>query len=146
MTPPAIPPVRSLGKTPSVLVLAAAGGNITQELSNLNVLYKFRGSQYFSRLMMLSTENLLFLLEPSTEHVIHCAPGTKVGLIPLGHKCEGVNTRGLRWDLRGNELQFGGLVSSSNEITRDQSRQPVGQATVHITGCHPLLFVVDFRD
>jgi thiamine pyrophosphokinase len=39
-----------------------------------------------------------------------------VGLIPLGGRCERVTTRGFQWDLDGDALEFGKLVSTSNRI------------------------------
>jgi thiamine pyrophosphokinase len=36
--------------------------------------------------------------------------------VPLGGPCAHVRTSGLRWDLHGEPLAFGGMVSTSNEI------------------------------
>jgi len=114
-----------------VLILGGMGGNFTQELSNLNALYENKPR----RIVLLSDENVLFLLKPG-KHVIACQPLTKVGLIPLGERCEEATTTGLKWNLKRQALQFGGLVSSSNEMVENR-------ATIEVS--HPLLWTCDFR-
>ena len=54
------------------------------------------------------------------------------GLIPLGTMCT-VSSTGFKWDLDKQELRFGGLVSSSNELV-------ACEATVTTTA--PLLFTL----
>jgi len=56
--------------------------------------------------------------------------GPTVGLIPIGCMCDGVITRGFKWDLDGSiPLEFGGLVSTSNraedEVLTVECRQPL---------------------
>jgi thiamine pyrophosphokinase len=40
--------------------------------------------------------------------------GPSCGLLPLGGKVRNIWTKGLKWDLDGQSMQMGGLVSSSN--------------------------------
>jgi len=115
----------------SVLILGGMGGNFTQEISNLNVLYLYPNKKIF----FLSNENLLFLLWPG-EHLIHCRSETKVGLIPLGCSCHSITTTGLKWNLNKQALTFGGLVSSSNEMEKNEAFVDVSD---------PILWIVDFR-
>ena len=61
--------------------------------------------------------------------------GGTCGLVPIGGPCERVLTSGLRWDLDGSKpLEFGGLVSSSNEVRDDAM-----SVTVHNSS--PLLWI-----
>eukprot|EP01117_Protostelium_nocturnum_P004911 TRINITY_DN1779_c0_g1_i5.p1 TRINITY_DN1779_c0_g1~~TRINITY_DN1779_c0_g1_i5.p1 ORF type:complete len:247 (+),score=63.65 TRINITY_DN1779_c0_g1_i5:230-970(+) len=114
-----------------ILVVGSLGGNVSQELSNMNVLYS-----HSQEILLYGRENLIFLLSPHHSHFIHCKEGTKVGLIPLGNPCESVDSKGLKWDIGGRKLEFGGLVSTSNEIS---------SSPILIKSSHPLLFSIDFR-
>ena len=77
-----------------VVIIGGLGGNFTQTLSNLNALYLFP----YKKISLVSDENVVCLLKPGY-HKISCQVGTKVGLIPLGSKCDGINTKGLKWDI-----------------------------------------------
>jgi len=114
------------------ILVIGGGGNLTQELANINALFK----NPEKKIMIYSDTNLLFLLQPGV-HLIHCPSSAKVGMIPLGGACENVKTNGLRWNLEGTQLNFGGLVSSSNEMSQNQ-------ATIEVS--HPLLWICDFRE
>jgi len=57
-------------------------------------------------------------------------------LLPIGEKCTNVSTKGLRWDLNNQVLEFGGMVSSSNEFLHN---------VAEIETSHPLLWNFDFR-
>jgi len=65
--------------------------------------------------------------------------GPTCGLIPIGCRCDTVQTTGLQWDLGGDGLsstEFGGLVSTSNRV--------VGEV-VTVQTSHPLLFTAEMR-
>jgi thiamine pyrophosphokinase len=55
-------------------VAGAFGGNFSQELSNVNSLYK----ESDKKITLLGEENAAFLLRPETKHFIHCRVGPKV--------------------------------------------------------------------
>lgn len=111
----------------TVVAHGAFGGRLDQQMANLNMAYKatqprgcFGGLEH---LYLLCDHSIAFVLGPG-RHVIlpnaDAEDGT-CGLIPLGGRCEGVRTTGLRWDLDGSRpLEFGGLVSSSNEVVADR--------------------------
>jgi thiamine pyrophosphokinase len=99
-----------------VVVLGAFGGRLDQEMANLNML--FRWQKPFGRVILISDDSTAILLPPG-EHRIE--PNREVesvtcGLIPLGGPALSVTTTGLRWNLDGDPLAFGGMVSTSNEI------------------------------
>lgn len=104
----------------SVVAFGAFGGRLDQTMANLNMLYAFCR---FERFVLLCEASLAFLLPPG-KNVI--APNRRLesgscGLIPLGGRCDRVTTSGLRWDLDGSApLEFGSLVSSSNEVVGSQ--------------------------
>jgi len=114
------------------VLVVGGGGNLTQEFANINALFK----NPEKKITIYSDTNLLFLLQPGV-HLIHCPSSAKVGMIPLGGFCKNVTTNGLRWNLEATQLNFGGLVSSSNEMSQNQ-------ATVEVS--HPLLWICDFRE
>lgn len=114
-------------------VLGSLGGNLTQELSNLHLLYLYR----HLRLIYLSESNCAFLLTPGVHRILTSWKG-HCGLVPLGAPVAGVRTKGLRWNLDGHRLlSFGGLVSSSNFIEDNE-------ILVEVSG--PLLWTFDFRE
>lgn len=96
-----------------VLVVGFRGGRLDHELSNLNTLHLFPAL----RAVLLSDASLATLL-PAGRHTIrpHASlEGPHCGLVPLGAPCT-VTTAGLRWNLESTRMEFGALVSSSNEI------------------------------
>ena len=65
------------------------------------------------------------------------------GLLPVGGRCDAVWTSGLRWNLRGSALEFGGMVSSSNQLTVDERSGAL--EPVSITCTHPLVWTTVLR-
>jgi len=100
----------------SVVALGAFGGRLDQQMANLNMAYTHSA---FADFYLLSEHSIAFVLQPGS-HVIEPNPEAEdgtCGLVPLGGRCEGVRTSGLRWDLDGERpLEFGSLISSSNEL------------------------------
>jgi len=138
-----------------ITILGGLGGCLTHELGNLNSLFHLAGTRVF----MVSPRNVAFLL-PKGRHLIRIVKkredfedddeGTKeeidttytpprtvyCGLLPLGEKVVQAHTKGLRWDLKGQPLSFGGLVSTSNEFLHNVAEVEVSS---------PTLFTFDFR-
>mmetsp|Transcript_53736 Transcript_53736/g.69013 ORF Transcript_53736/g.69013 Transcript_53736/m.69013 type:complete len:301 (+) Transcript_53736:39-941(+) len=67
------------------------------------------------------------------EHQLNTIYGHHCGLIPLDGICSNVNTKGLKWDLKNDELKFGSLVSTSNIIMSD---------SITISTDEPLIFTM----
>ena len=114
-----------------VLVVGAFGCNITQELANFNVLFSEQARP--RDVVFVSPENAVLALAPGS-HVVRARRRYKCGLIPLGAPCEHATTRGLRWELAGEPLSFGGLISSSNEMLT---------TTVHVAVTSTVLWTFD---
>jgi len=84
----------------AVDILAAGGGRPDHALANLSLLFQYRGR---ARVRLLDDQFLAFGVDG--REVIDAPPGTIVSLVAIG-RCEGVTTRGLRWDLAHYPLTF----------------------------------------
>ena len=83
----------SLARGYSVVACGAFGGRLDQQMANLNMAYSFA---CFDDLVLLGESSLAFVLQPGT-HIIEPNPQVEdgsCGLIPLGGRCEGVQTSG----------------------------------------------------
>jgi thiamine pyrophosphokinase len=103
----------------TLIVVGAFGGRFDQEISSIHALYKWQSS--VDRMVLVGGENVAILLSPGTHSIIpvKSVEGPTCGLLPLGGKVHSITTSGLQWDLQGQSLEFGGLVSSSNCIRDD---------------------------
>ncbi|XP_071929072.1 thiamine pyrophosphokinase 2-like [Coffea arabica] len=69
------------------------------------------------RIILLNDDCLIQLLPRSHHHEIHIKPsilGPHCGLVPMGMPSTNTTTTGLQWDLNNTEMEFGGLISTSN--------------------------------
>ena len=66
----------------------------------------------FGRLMLLSDDSVMCLVPSGASTITVCRPweSGSCGLVPLGEPVETVTTAGLKWNLAGARLEFGGLV------------------------------------
>lgn len=100
----------------TVVGLGAFGGRFDHEMAAISLLHSY--TSRFDRLVLFGAGNLAFLLLPGYTHVLELQEsleGPTVGLMPIGGACKSVTTEGLRWNLEGGSLEFGMLVSTSNE-------------------------------
>ena len=74
-------------------------------------------------------------------HRSRCSENT-CGLLPIGGACDGVWTHGLRWNLTGEALRFGGLVSSSNHM---EAHPESGRLEVEVETTHALIWTTVLR-
>jgi thiamine pyrophosphokinase len=118
-------PTRQSRRT-NVFVLGALGQRFDHAMANCHLLYRYAG--VFRRLVLLGNESVAFLLPAGKNWVEPDGrmEGPVCGLIPLGGQCREIRTKGLKWDLRGEEMLFGGLVSTSNEVV-GVSREEEGE-------------------
>ncbi len=85
----------------SVDIVGAGGGRADHALANLSVLTLFRGR---ARVRLIDDRFVVSLVEG--EQTVDAPAGTVVSLVALG-ECQGVTTRGLRWELADSTLTFG---------------------------------------
>jgi thiamine pyrophosphokinase len=134
-----------------IVVYGAFGGRFDQEMASLQALYNWSPKLNW-QLYLYSEETCAFLipanrdceirypfydkhnLEDDTTIDAALGEGPTCGLIPLGGKVDSIVTKGLKWDLDGMSLEFGGLVSTSNRIM-----YPV----VNVYASHPVVFTAE---
>jgi len=109
---------KRLDHTGPVFITGAFGGRHDQVLGINNVLFTEHGS--FERILLIADGNLAELIPPGRT-VYHCHPvlqsvGNHCGLFPLGQPCRAVKTTGFKWNLDGQGMRFGGLVSQCNVL------------------------------
>jgi thiamine pyrophosphokinase len=125
-----------------VLVLGAFGGRLDHEMQNVNTLFSHTRSSSLGRVVLLDATGWAALLHGGGgEHTVTLRQGSEgtigadsgtCGLVPIGGPCEHVTTTGLRWNIEGSALAFGGVVSTSNEVVGER-------ATVAMRGDDPAL-------
>lgn len=122
----------------NVFVLGSLGLRFDHAMATVHLLHKYQGA--FRRVVLLGPESLVFLLPPGKHriHVDRTLEGPVCGLIPMAGPCRSVTTRGLRWDLNGQALALGGLVSTSNEVLEDAK-------VVEVEATDPLVWTTTVR-
>eukprot|EP00472_Partenskyella_glossopodia_P005686 CAMPEP_0197529958 /NCGR_PEP_ID=MMETSP1318-20131121/30243_1 /TAXON_ID=552666 /ORGANISM="Partenskyella glossopodia, Strain RCC365" /LENGTH=327 /DNA_ID=CAMNT_0043085605 /DNA_START=245 /DNA_END=1228 /DNA_ORIENTATION=+ len=98
------------------ILCGGLGGRFDHEMGNLNAMYK--NIDKFSDVVLVGSNSLVQILGRG-HHVIKVNrdyQGPHCGVIPIGGKTEQVKTKGLKWNLNGESLAFGGIVSSSNML------------------------------
>lgn len=101
----------------AVCVYGAFGGRFDQEMASINALYRWQNK--FSRLLLFTEETSAFLLPANVLNEVilnEDLEGPVCGLIPIGASAKSVHTSGLKWNLNGDTSEFGGMVSSSNQV------------------------------
>jgi len=140
-------PTRQSRRT-NVFVLGALGQRFDHAMANCHLLYRYGG--VFRRLILLGNESVAFLLPAGRNRVEpdERMEGPVCGLIPLGGRCREIRTRGLKWDLRGEEMLFGGLVSTSNEVvlvSREEEGED-GREGVWIETSDPVMWTMAVKE
>jgi thiamine pyrophosphokinase len=127
----------------TVIAFGAFGDRFDHEMASINVLHHY--SSQFERLILMGERMTAELLPPG-RHLIRPNPlieGPTCGLLPVGGRCDAVWTSGLRWNLRGSALEFGGMVSSSNQLMVDERSGAL--EPVSITCTQPLVWTTVLR-
>jgi thiamine pyrophosphokinase len=107
-------------------------GNISHTLANFSVLIELQ--RY--RIFLWADQNVATIL-PHGRHIIKVPHLSTVSFFPLGTGCRFISTTGLRWNLDGHSMQFGGLVSISNVVDSLTN-------TVKLVVSDPVLWCCDF--
>jgi len=99
-----------------VIGVGALGGRLDHLLGALSNLHAFIRSP----VLLLGQQSLACALPAGTTDIIPdtLMEGPACGLIPLAGRAN-VSTSGLKWNLDNDGLEFGGLVSTSNEVVAD---------------------------
>jgi len=125
-----------------VLVYGAFNRRVDKLMGNISVLATFY--KQFKRVIMVDEHNIVEIMPPGL-HTIRMEGLGKgntmaCGLFPVGGQTNEVATQGLKWDLKGERLEMGHLVSRANEI-QDQSWSISSSDPVLVTigcgQCHP---------
>lgn len=120
------------------VVLGAFGGRLDHIFSNINTLYEVR-DQTTAPILLFGEGSLATLLLEG-DYRLHVDTGLEsewCGLIPVSEPCTNVTTTGLKWNLEGQRLQFGSIISTSN--TYDET------GVVTITTDKPLLWTMGVK-
>jgi thiamine pyrophosphokinase len=110
-----------------ITIAGAAGRRIDHTVGNLGVLTKFHG-----RATLVLVDEYGELQHVGRELRLDAPPGTVVSLLPLT-RCEGIETEGLRYPLRGEVLELGGRDATSNVVV-------TSPAMVRVARGHLLLY------
>ncbi|KAL9647127.1 hypothetical protein ABK040_004843 [Willaertia magna] len=143
------------------IFIVGGGGRLDQEMCNLNTLYIEALQRVENKKESLITNNkveamikatgpietnlnfqfiqltpysLSYVLLPGKHLIVRNENWEKkiCALVPLGIPCRTVTTNGLKWNLKEQRLEFGGLVSTSNEMIGEE---------VWIENSDPLLWI-----
>ncbi|KAJ8307294.1 hypothetical protein KUTeg_015378 [Tegillarca granosa] len=120
------------------VVLGAFGGRLDHIFSNINTLYEVQ-DQTTAPILLFGEGSLATLLLEG-DYRLHVDTGLEsewCGLIPVSEPCSNVTTTGLKWNLEGQRLQFGSIISTSN--TYDKT------GVVTITTDKPLLWTMGVK-
>uniref|UniRef100_A0A0N5AD14 Thiamine diphosphokinase n=1 Tax=Syphacia muris TaxID=451379 RepID=A0A0N5AD14_9BILA len=124
-------------KAESVIVLGGLSGRIDHTLSSFNSLLRFR--TICDRPIFINDGfNLLTVLTEGITEIQfngYLSKLTRItGFIPFCQKKTIVTSNGFKWNLKDVPLEFGGCISSSNEIVGD---------AVSINTSAPLIFTLE---
>jgi len=122
----------AMREDPSRLVLVGGtGGRHDHELAS-TLLLGSRRWEGLDELDWFSSRSRIHVAR--TRRVIHGDIGSTLSLIPIGGEATGINTRGLKWELRDDTLPSGSTRGVSNVVV-----QPIVEVSL-TTGC--LLLVI----
>ncbi|XP_062121944.1 thiamin pyrophosphokinase 1 [Drosophila sulfurigaster albostrigata] len=114
-------PVMVQRKVKDVVVFHDCSGRLDQVMANLNTLYKMQKDN--CNVYLLSGDSITWLLRPG-KHTIQIPLDLVTNqrwcsLIPVGSPAHNVTTTGLKWNLYHAQLDFGGMVSTSNTYSTE---------------------------
>lgn len=104
---------------------------VDHQFANFDAMYHF-GRSACLQLVLVSQSCQSFILQPDIVHQINVDSTLECGtcgIIPLFEPVRRVSTSGLKWNLNGTPLQFGKIVSTSNQMVHNkatvQASEPV---------------------
>jgi thiamine pyrophosphokinase len=114
-----------------VVVVAGTGGRFDHELSTSGLLCSERWAG-IDEIDWVSSRGWAHVLR--RRRILHGDVGATVSLIPIGGLAVGVTTKGLKWELSGEDLEPGSTRGVSNEM-----RAPVADIKLE-SGCLLVVF------
>jgi thiamine pyrophosphokinase len=105
-----------------VVIVGGAGGRLDHELSTAGLLCSDRWRR-IDEVDWVSTRGWAYVVR--RRRIIHGDVGSTLSLIPMGGDVSDVHTSGLRWDLAGHTLVYGGTTGLSNVM-----RAPVADVRI----------------
>lgn len=122
----------SFGSNMVILAIGGFHNSLHHDMGNLHVLYKYMDIQspVFHRMVLIGEKCLAELMSVAQGPKHNIQPivgieGPTCGLLPLRKPCQTVTTTGLKWDLSEHTLEFGDLISTSNEFTIPHDGPPL---------------------
>jgi len=113
-----------------IVVLGATGGRVDHLAGNLSALGKFS-----KRAHITFVDESGEMRSAGSETVLDASPGTIISLIPLS-RCEGIVTKGLRWELLNGVLELGFREGTSNIVKSSPVTIRVRRGTLLIYQLH----------
>ncbi|XP_053373911.1 thiamin pyrophosphokinase 1-like [Mercenaria mercenaria] len=122
-----------------IVALSAFGGRLDQQFANINTLFTAHQLEGSIPVYLLSSQSMSCLLQKGCHRlkVDSGMEGESCGLVPIAGQCNTVTTSGLKWNLDGQSMCFGGLISTSNTWN--------GADTVTVETDSPLLWMMDLK-
>lgn len=133
--------IKGLDEGVDVVVLGGLGGRVDQGVATLNHLYTFHTSATYEqgRIVLVTSESVVFVLKKG-KHVIHVREagsqvlGDYIGVMPKTRAK--ITTKGLKWDMDGMVNEWGGFMSTSNQVRED---------VVEVECDDDCVFTIDYR-
>ncbi|KAE9549982.1 hypothetical protein FO519_006802 [Halicephalobus sp. NKZ332] len=109
-------------KISSIIILGGLGGRFDHSMASINSLLS---STMENPIFILDQQNFLTVLKEG-EHEIEFKKAKKFlpgicGLIPIVQKETVVSSKGLHWDLLGDKMGFGEIISTSNQLELEKN-------------------------
>ncbi|EMR08828.1 thiamine pyrophosphokinase [Pneumocystis murina B123] len=100
-----------------VIALGTFSGRVDQSLESINQAYLASLLTPPINLYLFSVYNITFLLLQGINkiHLDLSILGPHCGLVPIGKKCI-VTTEGMKWNMKNQVMEYGGLISTSNMV------------------------------
>jgi len=129
----------------NVCVYGAFDGRFDQTMASIQSLYKFQNQ--FDSITLYNEHTTAKLLQGdgilNTIRIRSKEEGPACGLLPIGSKCDWVYTSGLVWNLNGEAMEFGGLVSTSNQLSIQEDEEE--DVVVTVRSSHPLIWTTELH-
>lgn len=139
-------------KFPILIISGAYGGRFDAQISNFYAIHKFyqqlksntttnnTNTNIFPRIILINENNFCEYLLPGSHlyynnQYFEQINKTHCGLFPLGNPIKNIISKGLKWDLISQELNWDKLISTNNIIIQNE---------IYIKTSDPVIFSTEF--